>query len=157
MYNRELTFSSSNASIDLIYRVLGSSVRCINDTNYPGSIGSLDCSGASIDGTLTDGVAASGVSADISYTNGNGATHTGQTVLSSGVAGLTATLTSGTFANGSGSLTYTITGTPATDGTAEFALNIGGQNCTLSVPVASISFPCGISTVSSRCRGRAVT
>ncbi len=157
VYNRELTFSSSNASIDLIYRVLGSSVRCIKDTNYPGSIGSLDCSGATIDGTLTEGIAASGVSADVGYTNGNGTTHTGQTVTSSGVSGLTATLTAGTFANGSGSLTYTITGTPATDGIAEFALNIGGQNCTLSIPVASASFTCGTSTVTFTYRGSPVT
>jgi uncharacterized protein (TIGR02145 family) len=36
-----------------------------------------------------------------------------------------------------GSITYTITGTPASGGTASFALNIGGQTCTLDVPVSS--------------------
>jgi len=149
--------NGSGVSTGGAQRGYGFSVRCIKDTNYPGSIGSLDCFGASINGTLTDGVAVSGVSADISYTNGNGATHTGQTVLSSGVSGLTATLTAGTFASGAGSLTYTITGTPATDGTAEFALNIGGQNCTLSIPVASASFTCGTSTVTFTYRGSPVT
>ncbi len=157
--SRFIVISDANPDYNLStqVRTYGFSVRCIKDTNYPGSIGSLDCSGASIDGTLTDGIAASGVAADISYTNGNGASHVGQTVLSSGVAGLTATLTAGTFANGSGNLIYTITGTPATDGTAEFAINIGGQNCTLSIPVASASFTCGTSTVTFTYRGSSVT
>ncbi len=45
--------------------------------------------------------------------------------------------------SGSGSVTYTITGTPSAAGTANFSLNIGGQNCTLSrtvnAPVGSIT------------------
>jgi uncharacterized protein (TIGR02145 family) len=57
-------------------------------------------------------------------------------VTSTGVTGLTATLQAGTFANGNGSLTYTITGTPATSGTASFALNIGGKTCTVTRTVA---------------------
>jgi uncharacterized protein (TIGR02145 family) len=77
-------------------------------------------------------VAATGVSSSVPYTGGNGGTHSGQTVTSTGVTGLTATLVSGTFVTGAGSLTYTITGTPATNGTASFALNIGGRTCTLT-------------------------
>jgi hypothetical protein len=53
-------------------------------------------------------------------------------VNSTGVTGLTATLVAGTFANGSGTLTYTITGTPSSSGNANFAINIGGRVCTLS-------------------------
>jgi uncharacterized protein (TIGR02145 family) len=53
-------------------------------------------------------------------------------VASTGVIGLTATLSAGTFANGSGALTYTITGTTSNGGTASFAINIGGQSCTLT-------------------------
>lgn len=71
----------------------------------------------------------------ISYTGGNGLAHSGQTVSSTGVTGLTATLLPGTSASGSGSLTYTLSGTPNTSGTASFAINIGGQTCTLNVPV----------------------
>ena len=102
----------------------------------PGAISSLDCAGATNTGSLAPSVAASGVSSSVPYTGGNGGTHTGQTVSSTGVTGLTATLAAGTFASGSGSLTYTITGTPSGAGTASFALNIGGQSCTLQLTVA---------------------
>jgi uncharacterized protein (TIGR02145 family) len=53
------------------------------------------------------------------------------------VTGLTATLTAGSFVSGAGSITYTISGTPASSGTASFALNIGGQTCTLARTVNS--------------------
>jgi hypothetical protein len=49
------------------------------------------------------------------------------------VTGLTATLSAGSFAIGTGNLSYSITGTPASGGTASFALNIGGQTCTLNL------------------------
>jgi len=102
-----------------------------------GEISTLDCGVATINGSLVGGVAASGVSADVNYTGGNGGTHTGQTVTSTGVTGLTATLAAGSFANGSGTLTYTITGTPSGSGTASFALNIGGATCVLTVTVSA--------------------
>jgi uncharacterized protein (TIGR02145 family) len=106
--------------------------------NLPiGIITSLSCGTATNTGTLIQGTAASGVSSSVPYTGGNGGTHNGQTVASTGVTGLTATLTAGTFANGAGTLTYTITGTPATSGTASFALNIGGHSCVLNISVAA--------------------
>ncbi|MDH6254127.1 hypothetical protein M2347_003854 [Chryseobacterium sp. H1D6B] len=105
-----------------------------------GSIGGLNCSSASYKGTLVVGNTASNVSAAIPYTGGNGGSHSGQTVASTGVTGLTATLTAGSFA-GSGDLVYTIIGNPTSSGTANFALNIGGKTCTLSVNVAT-AFPC---------------
>ncbi|MBX2948086.1 MAG: hypothetical protein KF704_02315 [Crocinitomicaceae bacterium] len=100
-----------------------------------GQITSLDCSGATITGTLVEGVTTNGVSADIDYTGGNGGTHNGQVVTSTGVTGLTATLTAGSFSNGAGTLTYTITGTPSSSGTASFAINIGGMTCSLQISV----------------------
>jgi uncharacterized protein (TIGR02145 family) len=100
-----------------------------------GSITALNCGSATNNGTLTSGVTASGVSSLIPYTGGNGGTHNGQTVTSTGVTGLTATLAAGTFANGAGSLTYTISGTPSASGTASFSLNIGGQSCNLNLTV----------------------
>jgi len=101
--------------------------------NLPiGTIAALNCTSASNTGTLTQSAVASGVSSSVPYTGGNGGTHNGQTVASTGVAGLTATVTSGVFANGSGSLTYTISGTPVSGGTASFTLNIGGKTCTLT-------------------------
>jgi uncharacterized protein (TIGR02145 family) len=102
----------------------------------PGTITALNCSLATNNGTLTATTTASGVTSVISYTGGNGGTHNVQVVSSTGVTGLTATLQASTFANGNGSLTYTITGTPATSGTASFALNIGGKTCTVTRTVA---------------------
>ena len=53
------------------------------------------------------------------------------------MTGLTATLSAGTLANGNGSVTITITGTPATSGTANFAISLGGQSCNLTVSVSA--------------------
>jgi hypothetical protein len=116
-----------------------------------GTITALNCASSTNSGTLTSGTAASGVSSSVPYTGGNGGTHNGQTVTSTGVTGLTATLAAGTFATGAGSLTYTITGTPSAAGTASFALNIGGQTCTLTrtvgLPIGTIStLSCGTAT-----------
>lgn len=118
----------------------GISIRCIKEeVTIQGSINNLDCGSVTNNGTLTSGIAASGVSSTVLYTGGNGGSHSGQTVNSTGVTGLTATLESGTFANGAGSLTYSITGTPNASGTASFALNVGGQECSIALPVESIS------------------
>ena len=102
----------------------------------PGMITALNCSSATNNGTLTATTDASSVTSVISYTGGNGGTHNGQVVTSTGVTGLTATLQASSFAKGNGSLTYTITGTPAMSGTASFALNIGGKTCTVTRTVA---------------------
>lgn len=106
-----------------------------------GRVSSLACGSAVNTGTLRGGTAASGTSATVPYTGGNGGLHRGQSVSSTGVTGLTATLMPGAFAAGSGSLTYTITGTPSNEGTASFALNIGGQSCALQLTVVAPS--CG--------------
>jgi hypothetical protein len=112
---------------------IGGKTCTLNRTvTFLNSISTLDCSGAVNTGLLTNGVAASTVSSSIPYTGGDGSSHSGQIVASTGVTGLTATLLPGTFATGSGSLTYTITGTPISVGTASFALNIGGKSCTLT-------------------------
>jgi uncharacterized protein (TIGR02145 family) len=115
----------------------------------PGRLNALDCANATNVGTLLAGVSANGVSSSVPYNGGNGGPHNGQTVNSTGVSGLTATLTSGSFASGSGTLNYVITGTPANAGTASFALNIGGQTCTLNIPV---NLPAG-SITSLNCAG----
>jgi uncharacterized protein (TIGR02145 family) len=81
---------------------------------------------------LTANTPASGVSSEVPYQGGNGGMHTGQTVSSTGVTGLTATLQAGNFVNGDGNLTYVITGTPTSSGTATFELNMGGKTCTLT-------------------------
>ena len=111
----------------------------------PASLGVLDCIGAITTGTLTSGALASGVITAISYTGGNAMSYSSQSVSSTGVSGLTASLAAGSLANGAGSLSYTITGTPTTSGTASFAITVGGQSCsfTLSVGLASGEYPAG--------------
>jgi uncharacterized protein (TIGR02145 family) len=104
-----------------------------------GTISAIACSTATNVGALVIGVAASGVSSEISYSNGNAGPHNGQSVNATGVTGLTATLALGNFVAGNGSLIYTITGTPASTGTASFAINIGGQTCTLTRTVGLAS------------------
>jgi len=113
--------------------------------SYTATLTTLNCVGATITGTLTNGTAASGVSTAISYTGGNAGSYGAQSISSAGVVGLTATLASGTLANGAGSLTYTITGTPTTSGTASFAITVGGQSCsfTVSVAAAQPQYPAG--------------
>ena len=100
----------------------------------------LNCNAATNNGTLNSGVAVTGVvNIVIPYSGAFGGTHNGQTVTSTGVTGLTATLAAGTFAIGSGNLTYTITGTPSAEGIASFAINIGGQTCVLTRSVITPS------------------
>jgi uncharacterized protein (TIGR02145 family) len=135
-YSRYLNFTSSAAYMLDNYRAGGFTVRCIKDASaIPATLGTINCGSSSITGTLTSGTAASGVSASVPYTGGNGGSYTAQTISSTGVTGLTATLSSGILANGSGSLSFAISGTPSTSGTASFALTIGGQSCTFTISV----------------------
>ncbi len=98
----------------------------------PGEIATLNCASATHAGTLTIYTAAAGVTSTVPYTGGDGGPYGSYAIPSTGVLGLTANLTGSSFVNGSGNLVYTITGTPTSNGTASFALNIGGQSCTLT-------------------------
>jgi len=109
--------------------------------NNVGTISAINCGSATHYGDLTDGEAASGVSSSIPYTCGNSGDHDGQTVASTGVTGLTATLSAGSFACGADSVVYNITGTPTSEGTASFAIDIGGQTCSLTRTVTSSGVP----------------
>ena len=110
-----------------------------------GTLTTIDCAGGTTTGTLTSGTAANGVSTAISYTGGNAGTYSAQTVASTGVTGLTASLVADTLANGNGTITYTITGTPASSGTANFAITLGGQSCSFTINVAAVQpqYPAG--------------
>jgi uncharacterized protein (TIGR02145 family) len=141
--SRLLSFASSNAALINFLRGYGSSVRCIKE--IVGALGALNCGGATTAGNLLSGSVASNVSVSVPYTGGNTGSYSAQSVSSTGVVGLTATLAAGTLANGAGSLTYTITGTPTTSGTASFAITVGGQSCsfTVSVGTAIGQYPAG--------------
>ena len=139
-YGFSIIDNQNKAEVEMAGKMIGGAVRCMKDTIPPipiqGSIQTIDCGTATNNGTLTANTPANGVSSVIAYTGGNGGTHSGQTISSTGVTGLTATLAAGTFANGNGSLTYEISGTPSASGTASFEINIGGKTCTLTRNVA---------------------
>ncbi|NDC42907.1 MAG: hypothetical protein EBZ77_15380, partial [Chitinophagia bacterium] len=105
----------------------------------PGTITALNCATATNNGSIIAGYAVSNATSVVSYSGGNSGPYNGQMINSTGVTGLTATLSYGSFAVGPGTLTYTITGTPSAAGTASFALSIGGQSCNLLVNVAGYS------------------
>ncbi|NBU73022.1 MAG: hypothetical protein EBS53_16545, partial [Bacteroidetes bacterium] len=135
-------FDTIMASIYFDGRASGYSVRCIQE--MVGLVGALNCIGAIHIGIPISGQAASNVSASVPYTGGNGGFYAAQNVASTGVTGLTATIAAGNLANGNGSVTYTITGTPASSGTASFAITLGGQSCSFSVSVGDIGqYPVG--------------
>jgi uncharacterized protein (TIGR02145 family) len=142
-FSRLLRFQNLDAFMNTFSRRNGLSIRCIKDT--PATLGTLDCGGANTTGTLIAGQASNGVSTSVPYTGGNGGSYSAQSISSTGVTGLTATLAAGSVNNGSGALVYTITGTPATAGTASFAISVGGQSCTFTVTVTSLAaqYPAG--------------
>ena len=116
-----------------------SSLDCIrlirNDGNWTGCLSSLkafalDCSTITHNESLTENVnAGSGVTSVVSYTNGNGESYDGQSINTNG---LTATLRPGNFANGLGTLTFEITGTPASSDDTQFNFTINGQSCSFT-------------------------
>ena len=121
----------------------------INVTAPLAALTTLNCAGVTTTGTLTSGTPANGVSSSVPYTGGNAGTYNAQSIASTGVTGLTASLAAGTLAAGSGSVTYTITGTPSTSGTASFAITLGGQSCTFNVAVGNQGLTIGNGTATT--------
>lgn len=97
-------------------------------------VATLNCTSGTSTGTYTQGTVSNGTKV-INYTGGNGRPYGAISIASAGVTGLTATAPAGTLANGNGSITLNINGTPSSSGTATFTLNLGGQTCTFSVTV----------------------
>ena len=135
--SRYLGFTSSITGMYIGPRATSMPVRCVKE--MVGAVGAINCNGATTSGNLLSGSVASNVSASVPYTGSNGGYYAAQTTASTGVTGLTATLTQGLLTNGSGSVTYTISGTPTTSGTASFAISLGGQSCSLTVNVTSLA------------------
>ena len=97
----------------------------------PAKFTAFNCADTVHTGTIYNTIVASGIGSSITYTGGNGGVYAAQTIASSGVTGLTATLAAGTLNSGNGTLTLTITGTPTSAGVASFTLVIGNKTCTL--------------------------
>jgi uncharacterized protein (TIGR02145 family) len=92
-----------------------------------GNISSLNCSSASV----------TGLTIKIPYTDGNGGVYDSQSATSTGITGLTATLPAGNYADGSGSLSWLVSGAPTAPGIATFSLSSGGYSC--SVPFTVVA------------------
>jgi uncharacterized protein (TIGR02145 family) len=122
-----LFFFEGNALLYNDNRASGFPVRCIKD--YSASFSSMDTIGLINNGFLYEGIASSNTSTTLNYTNGNGAFYDSQTIPSTGVTGLTATLAAGTLNSGNGTLTLNISGTPNTAGIASFNITIGSKSC----------------------------
>ncbi|MDQ1098559.1 MULTISPECIES: hypothetical protein [Chryseobacterium] len=112
----------------------GSEWRTLSNASLaPGTIGAITCNAVNLSpATYTAGVSYTGTLI-VPYTGGNGGVYGAQSIGS--VNGLTATLLSGNFNSGSGTLSYEVSGTPTVSSpvTTTFALNIGGQSCNATV------------------------
>jgi hypothetical protein len=138
--SKDIYFGGGNSAIQSSNRANGLSVRCIKDAApLPATIGAINCNSMSVTGTVTAGVVASNVTITVPYTGANGGYYGLQTISSTGVTGLTATLAAGIIANGAGILSLVVTGTPSSSGVANFPINIGGQSCTISVTVNALT------------------
>ena len=130
----------STASISIIvFLFMIASCKKSNDP-APGanaSVTAISCSSASFSGTAVMNVSYS-ATATVPYTGGNAVAYSsGTAIASTGVTGLTATLQAGILANGNGNLSYSVTGTPTSAGTAFFAISFGAQSCSLALTVNS--------------------
>jgi len=98
-----------------------------------GILGAITCNGVTLSpSTYSSGTAYSGTM-NVPYTGGDGGYYAAQSV--GPVNGLTATLQSGNFNNGSGTLSYKVTGTPTVTSpiSTTFSLTIGGKTCSAVV------------------------
>ena len=109
------------------------------------TVTALTCSSTTVSASATLNVAYTGT-ASVPYTGGNSVAYSaGSAISSTGATGLTATLAAGTLGS-SGTLTYNITGTPTSSGTASFAISFGGQSCSFSVTVNATASDCASAT-----------
>ncbi|WP_146897239.1 hypothetical protein [Chryseobacterium lathyri] len=104
-------------------------------------VSSLDCASGALTGYYRENLPSGGTKV-INYTGGNGESYNAFSITSTGVTGLTAIGSSGTLANGNGSFTLDISGTPSGPGLANFLLNFGGQICTFNVNVTTVNTNC---------------
>ena len=100
-----------------------------------GSVTALNCSTYQLSGTVAAGIAVSGVSLRVPYSGGNGGAYGGQTIQSTGLTGLAATLSPGTLAQGNGELVFQLSGNLAMTGSAVLLINIGGSSCNVIIQV----------------------
>lgn len=105
----------------------------VNVGSHP-TVTSLNCNGT-LTGTYRKKSYTSNGTKVVSYQGGASSTYNQMVINSTGVTGLTAVAQAGILNNGSGTITYKITGTPQSSGTATFTVNIGNKSCSFTVRV----------------------
>nr|WP_314493630.1 hypothetical protein [uncultured Chryseobacterium sp.] len=106
-----------------------------NGSLAPGTVGTITCNGITLSpSTYTSGTPYTGTM-NVPYTGGNGGIYPAQSI--GPVNGLTATLSAGNFNSGSGTLSYTVSGTPTITSplSSILSLNIGGKICDATIGV----------------------
>jgi arylsulfatase A-like enzyme len=123
------------------FNILNGTTTCNYSITVSGAPNSVvyNCSGGSTTGTATANTAVSGLSFSIPYSNATvGNSYSSQAINSTGVNGLTANLSAGTYSAATGNLLFNITGTPNLSGTASFIISYGsGSTCTYSLNVSN--------------------
>jgi hypothetical protein len=133
IYGKALSEGTANFEINFGGQKCSFAVEVI-----PTSITSLDCSNVVSSTTTLKAKLQNYLSVNVPFSGGNTFAYATDTIRSTGITGLTAVLNAGELANGYGNLSYTIAGKPGSTGTASFAINFGGQNCSFSVQVESL-------------------
>jgi len=136
-----LTISGTPTSAGIASFVLqiGNQTCVIMRSVVTASISNFNCADTVHTGIITSNFPVSNCSSSVSYSGGNAANYLAQTIASTGVTGLTASLDAGTLNLGNGTLTINITGTPSSSGIAYFKLQIGNQFCVIKRPIITAS------------------
>jgi uncharacterized protein (TIGR02145 family) len=132
--SRRLGISPNLAGMGTDERAGGRSVRCLKE-EFSGQIAALDCEEAQKEGEIIEGLVVTGVAVYVDYFEGNGGFFESQSIASTGVLGLTASLAGGQFNEGVGSVVLEVSGTALGSGLALFLLDLGGQSCEIEVVV----------------------
>jgi hypothetical protein len=108
-------------------------------TVYTGNSASViyNCGTGTTTGTATINNSVTGLSFSIPYTQATaGASYNSQSISSTGVTGLTANLTAGTYSGTTGNLTFNVSGMPSGAGSAVFTIPYGTFSCTYTITVS---------------------
>ncbi len=104
-----------------------------------GTVSALSCGSASFSPSSATANTPYSGTLTVPYTGGNGGTYTAQSFTQNW---LSVSLPAGSFASGSGTIKYTISGTPTNSGPMSVSLSAGGQSCASgSIPALSVSAP----------------
>jgi hypothetical protein len=95
----------------------------------------LSCDKGQLSTSVLVGTLNPGVFFTVPYQGANGGPLTAQAIASTGVTGLTAQSAAGVLNFGDGLLKYNLSGTTTINGWANFAIQVGNQQCIYSVQV----------------------